>query len=282
MTTEFNWKTDDNLTLYAKDWSVAFPKAVFVLAHGMGEHINRYNHVAEFLNSRNVAMIGNDHRGHGKSEGKRGHFRKYDDYLNEMDTLIAEAEKRYPNVPVALYGHSKGGNIVLNYLLRRKPKNIKAAIVTGPWIELAFKPSSFMVFLGKMMRNIAPSFTQASGLPATSVSSNPAVAAAYETDNLVHDKISAEGGMGMMDAGRWLADYSGKVPCPLLIMHGGADIVTSQPASERFAGQLSGDVTYKVFDGFYHEIHNELGQQEVFDYFYAWAQEKLDLLNPPK
>lgn len=277
MTTEFNWKTDDNLTIYAKDWAVAFPKAVFVLAHGMGEHINRYNHVADFLNSRNIAMIGNDHRGHGKSGGKRGHFRKYEDYLNETETLIAEAEKRYPNVPLVLYGHSKGGNIVLNYLLRRNPKNVRAAIVTGPWIELAFKPSSFMVFLGKMMRNIAPSFTQSSGLPATSVSSNPAVAAAYETDNLVHDKITAEGGMGMMDAGKWLADYSGATPCPLLIMHGGGDIVTSQPASKRFAEQLSGDVTYKVFDGFYHEIHNELEQQQVFDYFYAWTQEKLEI-----
>lgn len=272
--TEFNWKTDDDVTIYAKDWDVAFPKAVFCLVHGMGEHINRYNHLAAFLNSRNIALIGNDHRGHGQSGGKRGHFRKYEDYLSEVDTLLTEAMKRYPNVPVVLYGHSKGGNIVLNYLLRKKP-SVTAAMVTGPWIELAFKPSPVMVFLGKMMRNIAPGFTQSSGLDTSAVSSNPAVVNAYEKDDLVHDKISAEAGMGMLDAGLFLKNYRGKTPCPLLIMHGGADKVTSQPASEAFAEQLSGDVTYKNFEGLYHEIHNEVRQQEVFDYLYEWVNEKI-------
>ena len=276
MATEFNWKTDDGLNIYAKDWSVSAPKAVFVLVHGMGEHINRYNHVAKFVNDNHIAMIGNDHRGHGKSDGKRGHFRQYEDYLEEVDTLIAETKKRYPNVPIVLYGHSKGGNIVLNYLLRKRPK-IAAAMVTGPWIELAFKPSPVMVFLGKMLRNVAPGFTQASGLDVSAVSSNPEITTAYINDDLVHNKISAEAGMGITDAGQYLIDYQGDTPCPLLIMHGDADKVTSEPASEAFAKKLKGDVTYKKFPGLYHEIHNEVEQQEVFDYFYDWLQTKLSV-----
>jgi alpha-beta hydrolase superfamily lysophospholipase len=278
MATEFNWRTDDGLDIYAKDWSVDSPKAVFVLVHGMGEHINRYNHVAEFVNGNQIAMIGNDHRGHGKSGGKRGHFRKYEDYLDEVDTLIAETKKRYPDVPMVLYGHSKGGNIVLNYLVRKRPQ-VDAAMVTGPWIELAFKPSPVLVFLGKMMRNIAPGFTQPSGLDVTAVSSNPAITNAYVADDLVHDKVSAEAGMGMMDAGQYLIDYQGDTPCPLLIMHGEADKVTSQPASEAFANKLKGDVTYKKFPGLYHEIHNEVEQQEVFDYFYDWLKTKLTVVS---
>ncbi len=276
MATEFNWTTDDGLNIYAKDWSVSSPKAVFVLVHGMGEHINRYNHVADFVNAHQIAMIGNDHRGHGKSGGKRGHFRQYEDYLDEVDTLIDETKKRYPAVPMVLYGHSKGGNIVLNYLIRKRPQ-LDAAMVTGPWIELAFKPSPVLVFLGKMMRNIAPGFTQPSGLDVSAVSSNPAITNAYVTDDLVHDKVSAEAGMGMMDAGQYLIDYQGDTPVPLLIMHGEADKVTSQAASETFANKLKGDVTYKKFPGLYHEIHNEVEQQEVFDYFYDWLQKKLTL-----
>lgn len=274
MITEFQWKTDDNLTIYAKDWSVAAPKAVFCLIHGMGEHVNRYNHVAEFLNSKGIALIGNDHRGHGQSGGTRGHFRKYEDYLDEVDVLIAEARKRYPGIPLVLYGHSKGGNITLNYLIRRKPE-VDAAMVTGPWIELSMKASSVKIALGKMMRRILPSLTMPSGLPPSYVSSNPQVAKDYETDPYVHDKVSAEGGMGMFDSARFLAEYSGPMPYPLLIMHGGTDKVTSQPASEAFAGRLTGDVTYKVFPDLYHEIHNEVQQQEVFDYLYNWVKGKI-------
>ena len=174
---DFSWKTDDGLDIFAIDWAVKDPKAVVCLVHGMGEHINRYHHLAEFMNKHGLAMIGNDHRGHGKSGGKRGHFRKYDDYLDEVDTLLDEAQKRYPNKPILLWGHSKGGNIVLNYALRRNPK-VAALIATGPWIELAFKPSAFLVTLGKMMRNIYPSFTQPSGLP-------PEDVAAFEEDGAV-------------------------------------------------------------------------------------------------
>lgn len=276
MTTEFNWTTDDNLKIYAKDWSVEDPKAVFCLIHGMGEHVNRYNHLASFLNSKNIALIGNDHRGHGQSGGVRGHFRQFSDYLDEVDVLIKEARKRYPNIPLVLYGHSKGGNITLNYIIDRKPK-ADAVIVTGPWIELAIKAAPYKIMLGKMMRRIWPSLTQPSGLPPSYVSSNPAVAKAYETDPYVHDKISAEGGMGMLDAAEKLANYSGEIAYPTLIMHGGEDLVTSQKASEDFANRVSGDVTYKVWEGYYHEVHNEEEYQAVFDYFYDWTKGKIGL-----
>ena len=271
---EFNWTTPDKLKIYAKEWKVKFPKAVIALVHGLGEHCNRYEHMAEYFAKHNIAMVGYDRRGHGQSEGKRGHSPNYEALLQEVDQLLEVTKNKYPVTPVFIYGHSMGGNILLKYLVDRNPQ-VKGAISSGAFIEFPDAPPALLIFIGKIMRKIYPSFSQNNGLDANGVSSDPKVVATYLKDPLVHDRITPGTAIGMIETAKELEQFSGKINVPTLLMHGNQDKLTGFNGSKQFASRVSGEVTYKEWDGMYHEIHNEPNQQAVFDYTIAWIRKYL-------
>ena len=122
--------------------------------------------------------------------GPRGHITSYDALMDDIASFFIQVDQRYPGLPKFLYGHSLGGNLVLNYALRRKP-DLHGVIATGPWLRLAFKPPASQVTLGRLMNGIAPGFTQHSKLNTNGLSHDQAVVSAYDNDPLVHDKISA-------------------------------------------------------------------------------------------
>ncbi|MBT3337319.1 MAG: alpha/beta hydrolase [Anaerolineae bacterium] len=271
---KWRFKSKDGIELFAHAFPPENPpKAVICLVHGHGEHIERYEHLAAFLNNANYAVIGFDHRGHGQSDGTRGHAPSYDMLLDDIEVFLAEVAEYYPSLPRFIYGHSMGGNLVLNYSLRRKP-DVKGVIATGSWIKLAFEPPAIQVFLGKTMNKIFPAFIQASGLETSALSRDPEVIRAYEEDSLVHDKISARLFVGMYESGLWALEHANDFPLPLLLMHGSDDRITSAEASREFSEKAPDKVALKIWDGFYHEIHNEPKQKEVFKTILDWLENR--------
>lgn len=271
----FSLNSNDGLSLFYKNWPTENPKAVLALVHGLGEHIERYDHVAGFYNENGIALMGFDHRGHGKSEGKRGHSPDMDALYNDIDLLLQEATNRYPGIPVILYGHSMGGNLVLNYSLRKKT-SIIGTIATAPWIDLTIQPPGIKVALGKLMNKIYPSLTQPNGLNVNHISTDSVEVKKYAEDPLVHNKVSASLALGLMDGASWLKEFRGEAPIPMLVMHGVADQITSAPASEAFAFKMGEQVTFKSWPGLYHEIHNERNRQEIFEFTLFWINKLLE------
>jgi alpha-beta hydrolase superfamily lysophospholipase len=263
------WKNAEGLQLYAHHWKVDHPKAVIALVHGQGEHIRRYDHLAAWFNARDIAVVGFDHQGYGQSEGKKGHARNLDAYLNDIGLLLENVKGFYPEAPVFLYGHSMGGNLVLNYVLRRKPA-IKGMIVTGPWIRLAFETPALKVAVGRMLRRFMPGLTMPTGLAAHFISRDPGVVHAYKNDPHVHGKVSAAAGIALLEGANWIDHYKGDISVPALLLHGGADRLTSAPATRELATRLSGNITHKEWAGLYHEIHNEPEKDQVFAFIYQW------------
>ncbi len=149
------------------------------------------------------------------------------------------------------------------------------AIVTGPWLKLAFDPPAVQVTLARVMNKIAPGFTQNSKLDTTALSHDAQVVKAYDNDPLVHDKISARLYMGMYDSGLWALEHAAEFPVPLLLMHGTADRITSAQASREFAERGGKNVTWRAWDGLYHEIHNEPEKAEVLEAMAAWMDHRL-------
>jgi len=117
-------------------------KAIICLVHGMGEHSGRYAHVADRLTNAGYSLIALDLRGHGKSPGPRGDIPSYKAFMWDISSLLEISNKKFPQIPSFLYGHSLGENLVLNYVLRNKPR-VKGVIATGPWFHLAFEPPAF-------------------------------------------------------------------------------------------------------------------------------------------
>ena len=130
---ESNWKSTDGLTLSVQGWEPATTpiKAVVCLVHGIGEHSGRYTHVAEAFAKEGFALFTADIRGHGKSEGLKGHADSMDILVQDVDILVKQASIRYPGLPLILYGHSLGGILALHYGLKRNP-DVKGVLVTSP------------------------------------------------------------------------------------------------------------------------------------------------------
>lgn len=270
--TEFNFLTEDGLSLYG--W-YAKPsgtiEGVIALTHGMGEHSERYFHLAEFFLQNNYAFISFDHRGHGRSQGKRGHTPSLDHLLNDITRFLEKTETIFPGIPVIFYGHSMGGNLALNYAIRKNPA-IKGMVITAPYIKLAFEPPIWKVKLAEYMTGIFPGLTQSTKLDTKALSRDPEVVERYKTDPLVHDKMSAGFFMHVHYAGLDLMTKADRLKIPTLIMHGADDKITSAPASEEFARNNPQRIHYKSWPGLFHEIHNEFQKQEVFDYTLNWIK----------
>lgn len=269
----FTWNAKDGIELFGQSWEPeGVVKAAVCIVHGMGEHSSRYEHVADYLCKHQIGVLTFDHRGHGKSKGKRGHSPSYDTLLDDIEAALSETYATFPEVPIFLYGHSMGGNLALNYALRRSP-NIRGVIASSPWLRLAFQPSRVDVFLAKIMVKIFPSFSQKTKLETKAISRDAEVVKTYEADPLVHNKISAAMFLGCYQAGLFALAHAENFKYPLLIYHGTDDRITQYEASKEFGFLVKGDVTWKSFQGFYHESHNEPEKTQVLEMIRNWIRE---------
>ncbi|MEM7572069.1 MAG: lysophospholipase [Bacteroidota bacterium] len=272
---EFSWKTAQGLKIYAAEWPHQQPQGVVGLIHGIGEHCRRYDEMGQALQAAGYAMIGYDRQGFGRSEGKRGFVEKFSYFYDEIAQLILECERKYPDLPVFLYGHSMGGNLLLSYLIRRKPQ-IAGAVASAPYISLPFKVNPITLNMGRLMRRVYPAFTVSNQVDNTLLSRSPGVGEAMLADPHSHDKVSSIVGIDMMKTAARLDEFEGRVTIPLLIMHGDADGLTSFSASEAFSNRVAApSMEFKAWPGLYHELHNEPERQEVFTYVTNWLDRHL-------
>jgi len=247
-------------------------KAVVVLVHGLGEHILRYRHVATKFEERGIAILGFDQRGHGQTEGKRGLIPSGQQMVDDITSALQLARKLCPNKPVFLYGHSMGATEVLNYGLvgPEKPVGILAtssSLFLSP--ETAKKRK-----LAQVMGKFLPGLTMNNGLDANGLSHDKAVVADYKSDPLVHPMASVRLANYMFDAGDYVLAHAKDWKIPLYLAHGTADPICDIRGTDRFAQEASGDITYKRWEGLYHETHNELSQDETISAMAGWIEQR--------
>jgi acylglycerol lipase len=220
-------------------------RAVIIFVHGIGEHIYRYSGWYKSLNREGIGFTGVDLPGHGKSDGKRGYIKSFAVMDDMIDILYDSVSNTFPGIPVFLYGQSLGGGVVLDYILR-KQKSLRAAIVTSPWLKLSFEPGKAKLLLASVMKNIVPGLILPSGLV---------------TDHLSH-------------AARFSMNHASELRIPLLIMHGSEDMICSPEGSRQFASKTD-MAELKIWDGGYHELHNEVFSKNVFTFLRDWIINKL-------
>lgn len=271
----FRLTAKDGTTLYGQEWPCETPVAVICLVHGLGEHIGRYQHVAAFFNTYRMSFIGLDLRGHGRSGGQRGHTPSYDILLDDVEELLMYARAEHNDLPIFLYGHSLGGNIITNYTIHKNTNELKGAIISSPWLELAEDPTAWKIKLAAIMSRIFPSFTQPNGLVIDRLTNDDTVHQAYVDDPLVHDKTSVNMFTVCYREGLEALENAQRSTLPLLMFHGTDDQITSPAASERFAKSADETVTYQRWKDTRHEPHNDLRQKEVLDFVLKWIQDKL-------
>ena len=256
MRREFELACPDGVRLYARAFEAENPRAVLCVAHGLGEHGDRYQHFAEVMNRSGITVYVHDHRGHGRNvtqKSQRG-IARMRDLERDMVTMIELAVKE-TGLPVFQFGHSLGGLIGLFTTLNAKPP-VAGAIITSPWLRLVNPPPKALFDVVGALAGALNPISIKNGIPATALSHDPAVCAAYDVDPLNHDRI----GLGLAgDANRaaqWVLDNPQQLKVPLLLCHGARDPICSVEGSRAFAAKATG-VRYVEFPNALHEIHNE-------------------------
>ena len=270
---EFNFNIHKT-NFYGQYWRAENTKAVILLVHGMGEHSGRYaNFVVPKFIENNYSVLAFDHFGHGKTEGKRGHTPSFCAVLDSVEITIKKAKKLFPDLPIFLYGHSMGGNVVINYTLRRE-HDFNGVVATSPFLRLAFQPPAWKMSLGRLMKKIAPSITMGNELDANDISRDKQEVKKYKNDPLVHDQVSPNFSIAFIEAGNWAIENAKTLKIPMLLVHGTADKIIDYKATEEFAKQ-SKKANLKLYKDGYHELHNDFCKSEMITDVLAWLDTKL-------
>lgn len=272
MSLEFQIKSRDGLRLHAcRREPTGEPTAVVCMVHGLGEHCGRYGFMADAFNRAGFAWFAMDLRGHGKSEGMRGHAPGYDGLMSDIARLLEAARRCHPNSPLFLYGHSLGGNLAIQHALRERPA-LAGVVASAPLLRLAFDPPRRQVAVLRILNALRIRVSLPSGLDVEALSRDPEVLNAYRNDPLTHGRITPALAVAMIENGRWNLEHAPQLPCPLLLLHGDADRITSSAASRDFAERAGSSCTLKIWNGLYHELHNEPERREVVDYVLEWME----------
>ena len=251
------------------------PRGVVILSHGLGEHAGRYHHVAEQFGAAGLATYALDHRGHGRSGGKRVYLRRIEEYTADFATLVGIAKREHPGVPKIVLGHSMGGAIVFSYGVER-PEDYDLMVLSGPAVAAQDGVSALLAAVGKVLGRIAPG-VPVQTLDATAVSRDPEVVAAYQADPLVwHGKVPAGIAGELIRVGETMPARAHAIDRPLLVVHGSDDRLVHYRGSERLVEAVaSDDVHLKVYPGLYHEVFNEPERAMVLGDVLSWLDARI-------
>lgn len=268
---DFDFESTDNLKLHGHKWDIENPLAIICMVHGMGEHIKRYQHVADKFNEKQISFWGFDHRGHGTSEGKKGHTPSIEYMFDDIEQLLIIIRNEHSDTPIVIYGHSMGGNIALNFLLSRHSKEVSLGVITSPWLRLTHPPTGFKLMLAKFGARFLPSLPQPNGLDVKDISSVKEEQEAYANDPLNHDRITGGLFMEINSMGEKAISNASNLKAPILLAHGKEDQITSALGSEDFSKNAPPElIELKIWEGLRHETHNE-HKEEVIDYYVNWV-----------
>ena len=268
---EDTFKGVRNADIYYQAWLPdGEVKAVILLVHGIGEHSGRYtNHVNYFV-PRGYAIYALDHLGHGKSEGEREVIERFSDYTDTLGIFSGMVREWQPGKPIFILGHSMGGLITSTYLLDHQDE-FQGAILSAPAIKPGGDISGATIAVGKIISRILPKMGVLA-LDDSGISRDPAVVQAYRADPLVFQgKTPARLGAEMLGAMQRVTDAASTITLPILILQGTGDMLVNPTGAQILYDKVgSADKTLKLYDGLYHELHNEPERDVMFADVEAW------------
>ena len=268
--TEGNFRSPDGLSLFYRRWTVPQPKGICLLIHGTAEHSGRYQHLAQALTAHGFSVWALDHRGHGRSEGLRGDCRSLEEFVEDLRLLAQQARIGMQRLPLLLVGHSLGGLIALSFCARY-PEEVRAVAVSSPALKLAHETPPWKVALVTATSRVMSTFPFQNGVNPKVLCHDPQVVEAYEKDPLVHHILTARCAVALRHSMRQSLELARQIKVPCLILQAGADEVCDPETAAEFSRRANGTgITFRRYDGLYHELFNEPQRAQVIGDLCQW------------
>ncbi|HEX6309705.1 MAG TPA: alpha/beta hydrolase [Longimicrobiales bacterium] len=259
------------LRLAYRVWDAENARAALIVVHGLGEHSGRYTEFAERMGSYGISTFAMDLRGHGLSEGRRGHVPTFDVYLQELDRFRREVEGLADyRVPLFLLGHSLGGLIALRYQEEYNTR-FEGAIISSPWLATAMTVTRWKANAAQALSKVLPALPFRAGIRPEHLSRDRDIVEAYRSDPLVHDTVTPRFFSEVSTAMGLALQRSDRIHEPILLLVAGDDRLVETERSLRFARSLTApDLTLRVYPGHFHELLNELDRATIHREIRDW------------
>lgn len=255
------------IRLFWQSWQPdTAPRAFVVLIPGQGDHGGRYGHLGVALTRAGYSLGAIDVRGNRRSDGRRGDAPSYDALLDDVEAGIREARRIEPHRMLFLLGHSMGGQLAVNDVVRRSPP-VGGVILSSPWFRLAIQLPRWKVAMGRVLARIWPTYTYTNMLTSAQLSRDLAFRAASDPDHLAHGFITARLAAALIDGGRDALAAAPRFALPLLLLQAGQDSVVDPAAAVEFARRVgTPDCTFRVYADSLHELlHDTMREQVIAD-----------------
>jgi alpha-beta hydrolase superfamily lysophospholipase len=258
--------------LFRRGWIPDSARASVLVVHGFGEHSGRYERVAQWLAARGFAVHAYDHRGHGRSTGRRCHVDRFDEYLDDLAVVLEQIRADAPENPVFLIGHSMGGLVVATFARERSP-SVCGVVLSGA--ALALPQGKSRIQMARLIRAVLPRLRLSAGLDLEGLSTDPRVLEAYLADPLVERRMTASLAVELLAAVERTGAGGADMELPLLVLHGGDDPICASEGSERFAAAAPA-ARFICYRGLRHEIFNEPSSPDVLADVASFLEQQLE------
>lgn len=247
-------------------------RAVGVVFHGLAEHGGRYTNVVNQLVPQGFAVYALDLIGHGKSSGERLFVNRFEDLTEPLKSFLDMVKSWQPDKKVFMLAHSMGGLVGTFFLLDHQDE-LDGAVISGALTKVPDNITPVTMFMAKALSKLAPKVRLA-GVDSSGISRDPQEVVAYVNDPLVFTgNTTARMGSEMIRAMERVKAEMGRIKLPVLLLHGGSDYLSDPDASQTlYEGVGSEDKTLKIYEGYYHEIYNDIGKEVPLADVQAWLE----------
>lgn len=271
------FKGHNDFELFYQVWTPSKVRGTLVVTHGLGEHSESYARLAEGLAGTDWEMFAWDLRGHGRSEGKRGVIKNFDDYSKDLSVFVDHIQHIRPRKPLVVLGHSMGGLVTTRMVEQSDDKGIKAMALSSPLLGIAVQVPKVKMIAAQYLKKYLPDMTLYNEINYSDLTKDKDVIEEYKRDSLRHDRISSGLYIDMLETMEKAKNKAASIWLPTLVQQAGDDRIVSRTSTEQFFEKI-GSVNKRIiiYEEYKHEIFNETGRKKVFQDLAEWLEPFLD------
>ncbi|HET9553282.1 MAG TPA: alpha/beta hydrolase [Anaeromyxobacteraceae bacterium] len=262
----------DHLRLYWQRYRPPAPRATVAVLHGGGDHSGRYPALTAALVRAGFEVALVDFRGHGQSDGRRWHVDVFGDYLADLDAFLASLRAGGVAGKLFVLGHSQGALVAARWALEHgRDGGVAGFVLSSPYLRLALEAPLLKVLAARVMGKIVPWLPVATGIAPAALTSDPELQTWTAHDPLYGRATTPRWFEESTRAQQEVARRAGELEAPLLVVAAGADTIADVGAARRFLeAARSRDKKLVVYDGFRHELFNEVGRERPIAEVVSW------------